>query len=90
MGAPYRTILVRHFRAKFARLNDDDIAAQGDLILAAFEHAAAVGEEPNPWLVDAAEQLQRDLTERHAERGKLIAELDRWIEFQAGKALEKN
>lgn len=81
---------MRHFRAKFARLNDDDIAAQGNMILAAFEHAAAVGEEPNSWLLDAAEQLQKEIAERQAERGKLIAELDRWIGFQAGKALEKN
>ena len=90
MTAPYRTILLRHLRAKFDRLNDEGLAAQGELIVAAFEHAAIYGQEAYPWLVDAAEQLQRDLAERHAERGKLINELDRWIEFQAGKTLEKN
>ena len=90
MTAPYRTILLRHLRAKFARLNDEGLVAQGELIVAAFEHAAAVGEKPNPWLVDAAEQLQSEIAERHAERGKLINELDRWIEFRSGKALEKN
>jgi hypothetical protein len=88
--SPYRTILLRHLRAKFARLNDEGLAAQGELIVAALEHAATYGKEAYPWLVDAAEQLQRDLADRHAERDKLINELDRWIAFRAGKALEKN
>ena len=76
-------ILLRHLRAKFARLNDEGLAAQGDLIVAAFEHAATYGQEAYPWLVDAAEQLQSEIAERHAERGKLINELARWMAFSS-------
>ena len=58
--------------------------------MAAFDQAEASGVEPGPWLIGAAEQLQCELGERQAERSRLIAELDRWIEFRAGKALERN
>lgn len=94
MGAPavsghYRRALLRHLRGEFAQLSEG-VEERSRSILAAFDQAEASGVEAGPWLIGAAEQLQRELAERQAERSRLIAELDRWIEFRAGKALEKN
>ena len=89
MIEPYRTTLLQQFRAKLARLNEG-VQERSSSILAAFDQAEASGVEVSPWLIGAAEQLQRELAEQQAERGRLIAELDRWIEFRAGKALERN
>ena len=86
----YRRVLLQQFRAKLARLKDPALNERCEAILEGFDQAEASGHELSPWIMGAAEQLQRELAERQAERSRLIAELDRWIEFRAGKALEKN
>jgi hypothetical protein len=86
----YRRALLRYLRGELARLKDPALDERVASIVAAFDQAEASGHELSPWIMGAAEQLQRELAERQAERSRLIAELDRWIEFRAGKALEKN
>jgi hypothetical protein len=86
----YRRVLLQQFQAKLAQLKDPALNERCEAILEGFDQAEASGHEVSPWLIGAAEQLQCELGERQAERSRLIAELDRWIEFRAGKALEKN
>jgi hypothetical protein len=59
-------------------------------ILDEFDQARALGQEPESWLMQVADELYAELECQKAKRARIIAELDRWIEFQAGKALEKN
>ena len=86
----YRRALLRYLRGELARLKDPALNERCEVILEGFDQAIATGIEPSPWLIGAAEQLQRELGERQAERARIMAELDRWIDFQAGKSLEKN
>ena len=90
MRASFSTAICEHLKAEEARLKDPALDERYDAILEGFEQAIAAGIEPSPWIIGAAEQLQRELGERQTERSRLIAELDRWIEFRAGKALERN
>jgi hypothetical protein len=95
VGAPavsghYRRALLRHLRGEFARLKDPALNERCEAILEGFDQAIATGIEPSPWLESATKQLQRELGERQGRHSKLLGELDRWIAFRSGTALERN
>jgi hypothetical protein len=79
----YRAALLRYLRAKFARLKDPALDERVASILAAFDQAEASGVAASPWLMGAADELYAELDCQKAKRARLIAELDRWIEFRA-------
>jgi hypothetical protein len=90
VGERFSTIICKHLRAKEARLKDPALDERYDAILEGFDQAIATGIEPSPWLIHAARELYAELDRQTGERARIIAELDRWIEFQAGKAPSKN
>jgi hypothetical protein len=90
VGERFSKAICRHLKAEEARFKDPVLDERYDAILEGLEQARALGQEPGPWLIAGAKALYADLDWRMAKRARLVSELDRWIDFQAGKALQKN
>jgi hypothetical protein len=85
-----RTLILEHLAQAHDRLTQDNLEERYDKIVAALETAIQQGDEPSPSLVVDAQAVDEQLDERQLKRARLIAELDRWIEFQIGKSLDQN
>jgi hypothetical protein len=86
----FSTAIREHLKAEEARLNDPALGERYNAILEGFDQATANGIEPSPWLIHATRELYAELDWQIAKQARIIAELDRWIDFETGKALEKN